>query len=164
MTTMRTDRTMSMAPKKGSARSQKGNALVEFALILPMFLLLVFGMISFSIALYNKTVLTIAVREGARAGAKYIVPWTTQAILDRATAACRTVWYGNLITFGTPVDPKITPTLSTANPVAGNTRILVTATYQYTGIFFLFTGYYNNFSLPGTMTIGANNTMLLESL
>ncbi len=39
------------------------------AIILPVFLMIFFGMVTFSIALYNKTILTIATREGARAGA-----------------------------------------------------------------------------------------------
>ena len=49
--------------------SQKGSVLVEMAIILPVFLMIFFGMVTFSIALYNKTILTIATREGARAGA-----------------------------------------------------------------------------------------------
>jgi hypothetical protein len=48
--------------------SQKGAALVEFAIVLPILLILVFGIIDFSILLYNKATITNASREGARTG------------------------------------------------------------------------------------------------
>jgi Flp pilus assembly protein TadG len=52
---------------KGSIK-QRGVAVVEFALILPLLLLLLIGSIDVSLALYNKSVITNASREGARAG------------------------------------------------------------------------------------------------
>jgi hypothetical protein len=48
--------------------SQKGAALVEFAIVLPILLVLVFGIIEFGFLLYNKAVITNASREGAREG------------------------------------------------------------------------------------------------
>jgi hypothetical protein len=47
---------------------QRGAAAVEFAVILPLLVVLVFGMIEFGIMFYNKAVITNASREGARAG------------------------------------------------------------------------------------------------
>ena len=47
---------------------QRGSAVVEFALILPILLLLLVGTIDASLALYDKAVITNASREGARAG------------------------------------------------------------------------------------------------
>jgi len=55
---------------------QKGQALVELALILPLLLLLVFGIIEFGRALYIKNTLSNAAREGARRAA-VTTPWTT---------------------------------------------------------------------------------------
>ncbi len=49
-------------------KSQKGMSAVEFALILPVFMLLVFAIVEFGGAFYKKQVLTSAVREGARLG------------------------------------------------------------------------------------------------
>ncbi len=46
---------------------QKGQALVEFALILPVLVLLVFGMVEFGRAMYLKNMLNNAARAGARA-------------------------------------------------------------------------------------------------
>ena len=49
-------------------KNQNGVALVEFGLILPLLILLLFGITEFSLLLYNKQVITNAAREGARAG------------------------------------------------------------------------------------------------
>lgn len=49
-----------------SLRRERGAAAVEFALILPVFLLLVFGMIEFSRAYNAQISLSGAAREGAR--------------------------------------------------------------------------------------------------
>ena len=47
---------------------QRGAAAVEFAIILPLLVILVFGIIDVGLMLYNKQVITNASREGARAG------------------------------------------------------------------------------------------------
>jgi len=49
-------------------RNDHGGALVEFAIVMPLLLLLCFGIIEFSLVFYNKAVLSNACREGARAG------------------------------------------------------------------------------------------------
>ena len=55
-------------------KEQKGAALVEFAIVLPLILLLIFGMIEFSILFDNQAVITNASREGARFGIVYDYP------------------------------------------------------------------------------------------
>ena len=52
-------------------KSENGASAVEFALVLPLLLFITFGIIEFSILLYNKAVITNASREGARAGIAY---------------------------------------------------------------------------------------------
>lgn len=49
--------------------NQRGSAVLEMALILPLLLMLLFGIIEFSRVLSVKQVITNAAREGARAGA-----------------------------------------------------------------------------------------------
>ena len=49
-------------------RSDRGAAAVEFAIVLPIFLMLVFGAIDFGYYLYVTEIVTNAAREGARAG------------------------------------------------------------------------------------------------
>jgi Flp pilus assembly protein TadG len=126
---MRTDVALLQAPTKGHVQSQKGSVLVEFALILPMFLLLLFGVISFSVALYDKTVLTIATREGARAGVKYVAGRTNATIASSAAAATLQVCQNNMISFGSGMSCNVpTPTIQ------GNI-LTVTANVNYTGLF-----------------------------
>lgn len=49
--------------------SRKGQGLVEFALVLPVFLLILFGLIDVGRFVYLNSVLSQAAREGARVGA-----------------------------------------------------------------------------------------------
>lgn len=49
------------------SRSRRGQAAVEFALVLPLMLVMMFGAVEFGTALYDKAVVTNASREGARA-------------------------------------------------------------------------------------------------
>jgi Flp pilus assembly protein TadG len=87
-------------------RLQAGSNLVEFALVLPLLLVLVFGIVDFGLALFDKAVITNAAREGARAGMVYRVPRMTDAeirtVVQNYAAA-------HLVTFGTP-SLTITPT------------------------------------------------------
>ena len=49
-------------------KNKDGATAVEFALILPLLILLLFGIIEFGLVLYNKQIITSACREGVRAG------------------------------------------------------------------------------------------------
>jgi Flp pilus assembly protein TadG len=60
-------------------KQQFGSATVEMAIMLPLLLLLVFGIAEFGIALYRQEVLTNASREGARAGIVLSTPPVTTA-------------------------------------------------------------------------------------
>jgi Flp pilus assembly protein TadG len=55
--------------KRFSLRSERGQSMTEFALVLPLLVLLLFGVIQFGIAFNNYITLTDAVRAGARKGA-----------------------------------------------------------------------------------------------
>jgi Flp pilus assembly protein TadG len=56
-------------PKRFSFRDQKGQSMTEFALVLPVLALLLFGVIQFGLVFNNYIQLTDAVRAGARKGA-----------------------------------------------------------------------------------------------
>jgi Flp pilus assembly protein TadG len=62
----------------------RGQALVEFAIILPVFFLLVAGMFDFGLGIYSDLTLVNAAREGARLGT--IDPGNTGAIEARVRA------------------------------------------------------------------------------
>ena len=55
-------------------RSERAAAMVEFAIVLPILLLMVFGIVDFGRALYTLNNLTAAVREGARLASTQISP------------------------------------------------------------------------------------------
>lgn len=55
--------------RKTTARAERGQTLVEFALVLPLLALLLFGVIQFGIVFNNYIDLTDAVRAGARKAA-----------------------------------------------------------------------------------------------
>jgi Flp pilus assembly protein TadG len=68
-------------------RSQAGAELVEFALVLPMMLLVFGGIVDFGLLLQRQQVVTNAAREGARLG---VLPGYTQAdVQARVTAFVR---------------------------------------------------------------------------
>jgi len=52
-------------------RGQRGAAMIEFALVLPVLLIVLLGTVEFSLLLYNKAMITNASREGARLGIVY---------------------------------------------------------------------------------------------
>ena len=65
-------------------KSRAGQALAEFAIVLPVLLLIVFGIIEFSLAFRTFQVVTNSAREGARVA---VVPSTTTADVEDAVRA-----------------------------------------------------------------------------
>jgi len=111
--------------------SQKGAAMVEFAIVLPLLLLIVFGIIEFGIIFYDQQVITNASREGARYGIVSQTPRVTQAqIIQRVKDYC----FNNLITFGstirTPSDIVTTAKITAVFPV-DDLRVTVRWNYQF---------------------------------
>jgi Flp pilus assembly protein TadG len=87
--------------------SEKGASLVEFALVLPLLLVITFGAIEFSVMLYDQQVITNAAREGARRG---IVQTHTGARIseDEIEQTVHTYADNHLISFmATPAQPTI---------------------------------------------------------
>lgn len=69
-------------------KAEDGAVLVEFAIVLPILLLIVWVIIDFARAFYTVNSLASAVREGARVAAVYEVPADNEAaIRDRVKAA-----------------------------------------------------------------------------
>ena len=64
------------------AKRAHGQAMVEFALVIPVMLLLVFGVVEFGRAYYTYSALTNAARKGARYGSLH--PTDTAGIQNRA--------------------------------------------------------------------------------
>ena len=112
------------------ARRQSGTAVVEFGLVLPLLLLLLFGIIEFSVMLYDKAVITNASREATRQGVVYSMPYpASSAIVSTATNNLAK----NLITFGAGGTPSATVS-PTSGCTASGTPLTVTVSYPFTGL------------------------------
>lgn len=55
--------------KKRLIKDCRGNALLEFALVFPLFIALILGMINLSLALHNNVVAAAAARDAGRVAA-----------------------------------------------------------------------------------------------
>ena len=114
-------------------RSQKGAAMVEFAIVLPLLLIMVFGIIEFGLILYDKAMITNASREGARAGIVYVDSSGGGSCLDQEQIGQVVNNYcaNHLISFGgDPENPTVPDTVAVGNCVTG-TPLSVTVTYNY---------------------------------
>ena len=109
-----------------------GNAMIEFALVLPVLILLLAGGVEFSILFYDKAVITNASREGARYGVALRTP--TYATSAQITTYVQNYCANRLINFSsTPTNVVVNATPSSASPQFGDT-LTVTVSYTYTDL------------------------------
>ena len=106
-------------------RGEDGQAMVEFALILPIFLLILCGIIDFGWLFYNQLSLNNACREGAR----YAVVNTaegngTQAIINHIENATTTVFAND----GVRIDIEYT---TPSDPTAGDVTVSMEADISF---------------------------------
>jgi hypothetical protein len=97
-----------------AAQRDRGAAAVEFALLLPLLLLLVFGIIDFGRMLNAEILISEAAREGARAA----------ALAGTGEASARI----GVVTQGMPVSVSVSGCPSTPDPTADAT---VTVTHEF---------------------------------
>ncbi len=90
----------SLNPVAGRLRSERGAELIEFALIFPLLLLVVLGIIDFGFLFQRYEVLTNATREGARMA---VLPGYADA--DVKSRVCAYLNTGSVPTTGCP-DPS----------------------------------------------------------
>lgn len=108
---------------------ERGAAAVEFALVLPVLLAVLMGVVEMGLALYDKAVLTHASREGARAGIvlrspKLSTGEITAIVLQRAQAS--------LISLRPTSAPQVTVLQS--SPAAYPNTLQVSVQYTFQGI------------------------------
>ena len=84
--------------RTATLRQQRGATLVEYALVIPIFLLLVIGILEFGRAIFTYNTLANAAREGARYG--IIHPGDTAGV-ENAARALATGLDGTLLTVST---------------------------------------------------------------
>ena len=129
-------------------RRDGGIATVEFALVLPILLMTLFGIIELGMAWYTKQVLTNASREGARAGIVYSSPAMTAGNIQTIVQN-----YLNQSGFTQPV----TITVTGAGGASGS-PLTVTVTHSYT--FNVLPGFVQ--SIVGPINIQGQTVMRME--
>ncbi|HSB34471.1 MAG TPA: TadE/TadG family type IV pilus assembly protein [Nitrospirota bacterium] len=138
---------------------EKGASAVEFALILPVLILILFGIIEFGFIIYDKAVITNASREGARAGIVYkwaggapsaVSPGTITSIVE---SYCATM----LISLGG--GPAVPSTTVTGNCAVAGSALTVAVSYPYS--FLVLPNFVQG--LSGAITLNATTVMNCEN-
>ena len=108
---------------------ERGQAMVEFAIVVPILLVLVFGIIQFGIVFNHSLTLTDAVRAGARQGAvSRTLPGGAGAAFAATEARVRSAAQGSLSDAGDPTALVVTVT----STFAQGSDVTVKASYPYT--------------------------------
>ena len=139
---------MEKKKSKKVLNNEHGGSLVEFAIVLPLLLIILFGIIEFGILLYNQAVITNASREGARYGIVAASPrYSENDISGVVTNYC-----SRLITFGVQNTPVVH-----ATPLDGTTLfgddLEVQVNWQHTFL-----------ALPNFPGIGLSNPLDLSAI
>lgn len=131
---------------------RRGQALVEFALVVPLFLLLLAGMIDFGLGLNASITVTNAAREGARLGTT--TPDAT-AISARAMSMTAGLDASKVTVASACKRPTgSTPSTCTLNTWQSGDSVVVTVEYDYTMIWPL--------AMGTTIHLGSTTEMRLE--
>ena len=149
-------------------RNEKGTSIIEFAIILPLLIILIFGMVEFSVLFYDKAVITNASREGARGGTVYRSDPNIEPPNDpydpfdcnQIETVVNTYLANHLVTFGGATTASTSCTGPGPSGECGGSgdSLTITVTYDYT--FLLLPNFLNFLSSPFTLT--AVTTMRCE--
>lgn len=102
--------------------NEHGAVAAEFALLLPLLLIILFGIIEFGMMMYGREIVTNAAREGARAGIVQGPP--------KRTAGEITTIIDNYLT-GTGVNPADVQLVPTGAGLTNPSTLTVSGTYFY---------------------------------
>ena len=123
--------------------NERGASAVEFALLLPVLMLILFGIIEFGMVMYSREVLTNASREGARAGIVLQTPKLTMGQIQSVVTTYLT---------NTGINPSnVTVNVTGAQGVFPN-NLIVSATYPY------------QFFAPGILGLGNTITLTTQTV
>jgi Flp pilus assembly protein TadG len=121
-----------MRGRKRVAANERGVAALEFVLMLPFVLMVMFGIVDVSLLLCDKAVITNAAGEAARQGVMLSVPRARGSSIQ---AVALSYTQNGLITGGTATTPTVTVVPSGGCPSTGTGNTLqVTLTYTYQGL------------------------------
>jgi Flp pilus assembly protein TadG len=143
---------------KAHLNNQRGTSAVEFAIVLPLLVVFIFGIIEFGLVFYNKAMVTNASREAARAGIVYRDPPVTvaeiQSVVDNYCG-------GMLVSFGS--SPGAVTTVPSGECANHGNELVVNVAYQYD--FLLIPDFLTTFfsgGLPGSIDVSAVTRMRCE--
>ena len=112
-------------------RDRRGQSLVEFAVVFPVFILLLAGMVDFGLGLYANVTIINAAREGARLGVVQ-QPVNTTAIEDRVKAMSTGLDLTQLTVTSTCQRPSGSTFVACTSPLwAAGDSVRVKVDYQY---------------------------------
>ncbi|MEI5675823.1 MULTISPECIES: TadE family protein [unclassified Nocardioides] len=123
-------------PGRRRAREERGAAALEFALVVPFLLLIVFGIISFGFMLGFRQSLSQAATEGARAAAVQLDPSArtadaTAAVTDALAGVGVTCTSGVLFRDATAAGTCAVGTATACAGAPAHNCVTVTLTYRY---------------------------------
>jgi len=134
-----------------------GVSVIEFAVVLPLLLLVLFGIIEMSLVLYNQAVITNAAREGARFGILFNTDVDgnyTPHTLGEIQAVVNNYLQDNLVSFAAASATVTTPT------VGGSTGDPLAVRVQYTYTFLVLPNLAN--SVAGNLNLVSEAVMRME--
>ena len=130
-------------------KTSKGASAVEFAIVLPILILVLFGIIEGSILLYDRVMITNASREGARAGIVFQVPSVTDGDI---TTTVNNYLGSRLVTFG---GTGVATTLVTRTGYNSGDKLTVSVEFTYVSLLL------PNFLLPTPEPLGQKGLKLI---
>jgi hypothetical protein len=136
-------------------KRHRGSAAVEFAIILPILIVLLFGIVEFGLMLYDKAVITNASREGARYGILFRNPGHEVTCSD-ITGVITAYTADRLVTFGSDASVN-TDYPSGCSPTSGS-DLTVRVSYHYG--YLVLPGFVG--SLAGPVNLVGQTTMVKE--
>jgi hypothetical protein len=145
-------------PNLQNVKNEKGAAVVEFAVVVPLLLVLVFGIIEFGVLIYNKAMITNASREGAREGILFRDDRSGLEVDIDTTIS--NYLAGTLITFGTPNDHEWDSIPPRGNLPSLNSGDHLTITIEYDYDFLLVPAFIQE--IGPSVTLSATTTMRAE--
>jgi Flp pilus assembly protein TadG len=142
-----------MKAQRLQSKNQEGAGLVEFAIVAPLLVILLFGLLEFGLSLYAKEVLTNASREGARYGVVYCSP-------RRTSGQIVTQVQDYLTKSGFTDTPNISVTGAGGN-TGGTLTVSVTYPYTFQVLPGIFASFFDS-TMTGSVTLHANTAMVME--
>jgi Flp pilus assembly protein TadG len=143
-----------MSAVQPARHPQRGASAVEFAVVLPVLILILFGTIEFGLFMFNKQVITNASREGARAGIIYREPRLTGGEI---TAIVNDYLGTKLVSFGATAVQATTLVDYSGGQIFGQ-DLMVRVSYPYN--FLVLPGFVT--PLAGGLTITGETVMRYE--